>query len=147
MTNEERQSCIDELQDIECDLRNNSYEGPRITRQLIAITAAIAALEREGQMEAQPSPDLEPVRRLIEAAADDSRSSYDVMWAYAHRAIPALCSLLAEVEKLREENAKLQDLVFKLGKLNSDMNKLFPIRCYSEPGSPIHDNDRGTTDG
>lgn len=57
----------------------------------------------------QPSPDLEPVRRLIAAthAYGSGIGMLDLCTA-AYKALPALRSLLAEVERLREENAKLK---------------------------------------
>lgn len=58
----------------------------------------------------QPAPDLESVRRLI-AKLDEyplGIGPADVCVAIAN-ALPALRSLLAEVERLREENAKLKE--------------------------------------
>ena len=59
MTNEERQRHIELLKDYQHFIVDPIHR--------LAFDEAISALQREGQMEeAQPSPDLEPVRRLIE---------------------------------------------------------------------------------
>lgn len=109
MTNEERQQHI---RNIEWLYHNNAYSDETVA----SLEAAADCLEREGQMESQPSPDLEPVRRLIEAATPQHGTGVPLMTGFdlnklpnfrilAEEALPTLRSLLAEVERLREENA------------------------------------------
>jgi hypothetical protein len=124
MTNEERQQHIKTLK------RMLNQHSPYSDSDLdAAVAAGIESLEREGQMEAQPSPDLESVRKLLKATELlHSRASYEeaVTWqvevaGYADRAEVPLKSLLAEVEHHRiERNA----LCYMLEKMEAENKQL-----------------------